>query len=79
MEQDQLELMKVVTEKYYYQDINQAQIATELNLSKPTVSRLLKRAKKDGYIKVELNFPTTYQKSLGDQLAAAFGLSLIHI
>lgn len=74
MEQDQLELMKVVTEKYYYQDINQAQIATELNLSKPTVSRLLKRAKKDGYIKVELNFPTTYQKSLGDQLAAAFGI-----
>ncbi|MBO0452580.1 sugar-binding transcriptional regulator [Candidatus Enterococcus murrayae] len=74
MEQDQLELMKIVTEKYYYQDINQAQIATELNLSKPTVSRLLKRAKKDGYIKVELNFPTTYHKSLGNQLASTFNL-----
>ncbi|MGG5317406.1 sugar-binding transcriptional regulator [Enterococcus sp. AZ072] len=79
MEQDQLELMKVVTEKYYYQNINQAQIATELNLSKPTVSRLLKKAKKDGYIKVELNFPTTYQQSLGDQLADTFNLRKAYV
>lgn len=74
MDNDQLELMQVVTEKYYYQDMNQAEIAKELQISKPTVSRLIKRAKKEGYIKVELEFPTTYEKNLEEKLQATFNL-----
>ncbi|GCF93172.1 DeoR family transcriptional regulator [Enterococcus florum] len=79
MKQNQLEVMKQVAERYYYFDQSQAEIAKELQLSKPTVSRLLKKAKSEGYIKVELAFPISYKTRMEDRLQQRYGLKEVFV
>ncbi|KNZ41953.1 sugar-binding transcriptional regulator [Acetobacterium bakii] len=49
---DDERLMVKICEMYYNQEINQKHIATELGLSRPTVSRILQNAKERGIVKI---------------------------
>ena len=49
---DDERLMVKICEMYYNQEINQKLIATELGLSRPTVSRILQNAKEQGIVKI---------------------------
>jgi DNA-binding transcriptional regulator LsrR (DeoR family) len=59
-------------ELYYRQGRSQKDIAQQLGVSAATVSRLLKRAMDDGFVRVELDLPRTQE--LEAELIAKFGL-----
>src|SRR3970282_1800353 len=68
----ELRLMVQCLELYYRQARSQKDIATTLGVSAATVSRLLKRAFDEGFVRVELDLPRT--EGLEMALAQAHGL-----
>ena len=54
---DELRLMTKVARLYYERDLTQPEIATQLDLSQATVSRLLKRAKQEQVVRTTVNVP----------------------
>jgi DNA-binding transcriptional regulator LsrR (DeoR family) len=59
-------------ELYYRQARSQKDIARALGVSAATVSRLLKRAFDEGFVRVELDLPRT--EGLETRLAQTYGL-----
>jgi deoxyribonucleoside regulator len=68
----ELRLMVQCLELYYRQGRSQKDIATALGVSAATVSRLLKRAFDEGFVRVELDLPRT--EALETAVAQAYGL-----
>jgi DNA-binding transcriptional regulator LsrR (DeoR family) len=68
----ELRQMVQCLELYYHQGQSQKDIATTLGVSAATVSRLLKRAFDEGFVRVELDLPRTQE--LETALAQRFGL-----
>src|SRR5256885_9426168 len=68
----ELRLMVQCLELYYRQARSQKDIAKTLGVSAATVSRLLKRAMDEGFVRVELDLPRT--EALETALAQAYGL-----
>ena len=54
---EDLRLMLKCCTLYYEKEMGQGEIAKKINISRPTVSRLLKQAKWDGIIKLQINNP----------------------
>ena len=52
MEKDKQQLSVEVARLYYQSDYSQQEIANKLNISRPTISRLLKYAKRKGLFKL---------------------------
>jgi DNA-binding transcriptional regulator LsrR (DeoR family) len=71
---DELRLMTKVAHLYYNQDMTQPEIATQLDLSQATVSRLLKRAKQEQIVRVTVNVPYGVYAELEEQLQKTYGL-----
>ncbi len=46
-----------VSRMYYEKELTQAQIAKQLNISRPAVSKLLSDARNRGIVKIEIRFP----------------------
>ena len=65
-EQNEQELMSVVSYLYYYADMNQSDIADRLFLSRSTVSRLLKKARQSGVVELKINEPWQRDLSMED-------------
>lgn len=72
--QSQWLALKVV-DMYYTQGCSQEEISQRLSISKPTVSRLLKRGKESGYI--QFHIPDEYRAGLelGQELCTKYALS----
>jgi DNA-binding transcriptional regulator LsrR (DeoR family) len=68
----EIRLMVQCLELYYRQGRSQKDIAKTLGVSAATVSRLLKRAFDEGFVRVELDLPRT--EGLETALAQAYGL-----
>ena len=71
---DELRLMTKVARLYYDQALNQPEIAAQLDLSQATVSRLLKRAREEGIVRVTVNVPYGAYPLLEEQLQQRYGL-----
>ncbi len=71
---DELRLMTKVAHLYYNQDKTQPEIASQLDLSQATVSRLLKRAKQEQIVRVTVNVPYGVYSHLEEQLQKTYGL-----
>jgi len=71
---DELRLMTKVARLYYDQELNQPEIAAQLDLSQATVSRLLKRAREEGIVRVTVNVPYGAYPLLEEQLQQRYGL-----
>ncbi|MBT5828749.1 MAG: sugar-binding transcriptional regulator [Candidatus Latescibacteria bacterium] len=71
---DELRLMTKVARMYYEQGLRQAVIATRLNLSQATTSRLLKRAEKEQIVRISVHVPRGIHAQLEEDLQAAYGL-----
>lgn len=61
---------------YYYDNLSQKQVAEQLNISRPTLNKLLKEARQEGMVKIEI---TDYRNQsnlirLERQLSTKFGL-----
>lgn len=59
---------------YYNDDLNQEEIARRTRLSRSTVSRLLRRARKEGIVSITVNFPDATESSLEQRLEEVFHL-----
>jgi DNA-binding transcriptional regulator LsrR (DeoR family) len=63
---------------YYEQDESQQDIARRLQVSRPTVSRLLARARQLGIVRIDV-VPPTVDPTLGQRLRERLGLRAVHI
>ncbi len=59
---------------YYQSGYSQTEIARELGLSRPSVSRLLQYAKERGFVRIKIFDPIEDQSQLAQKVAAAYGL-----
>lgn len=72
---DNLDLMVQVAEKYYVDQLTQAQIAEMYDISRSTISRLLSRARDEGIVRIQIVRPQTRHLSLEQRLNTQFGLT----
>ena len=68
-----------VTKKRYLLQMNQEEIAKSENLSKATVSRLLKKAETFGYVTFRLNIPSLSAIDLEAEIKEKFGLKHVFV
>ena len=54
---DKQQLSVEVARLYYQSDYSQQEIANKLNISRPTISRLLKYAKEKGFVQISIADP----------------------
>lgn len=72
--EDQLRLMVRIARMYHERGLRQAQIAAELHVSQPRVSRLLKRAGEIGIVRTTVVLPAGVHADLEEDLERTFGL-----
>lgn len=71
---DEMRLMARVARLYYEQDHSQSAIAEKLGLSQATVSRLFKRAKEEGIIRITVSVPKGIYTGLEEKLIDRYQL-----
>ncbi|MBI4536834.1 MAG: sugar-binding transcriptional regulator [candidate division NC10 bacterium] len=67
-------LLVSVANLYYLQHRTQAQIAERLRISRPHISRLLKRARQEGVVTISIRSPFEHAPALSEELAGLFPL-----
>ncbi|MDO4942341.1 MAG: sugar-binding domain-containing protein [Lachnospiraceae bacterium] len=70
---DERFLMRVA-DMYYNDELSQEVIADKLNVSRTTISRALSNAKKAGYIKIVLDFPSASSVEIEKQLEQTYNI-----
>ena len=70
----ELRLMAKVARMYYRDRLRQIQITERLNIHQSTISRLLKRAEKEGIVRLTLTMPSGLHPELEDALTSAYSL-----
>ena len=71
---DELRLMARVARMYYERDMRQSEIAKQLGLSQATISRLFKRAKKEGIVRISVNVPPGVYSDLEEEIISLYDL-----
>lgn len=74
--QERSKLIKVAR-KYYEEDCMQGDIAKELNISRPQVSRMLKKAKEIGIVKINIVDPWDSLREMENEIASYFNLKRV--
>ena len=64
---------------YYELGETQSRVAELLGVTRPQVSRLLKRARAEGVVEIRIVDKTSESSPAGDELRRAFGLSAVHL
>jgi len=72
---EQVRLMAKVARMYHEKGMRQAEIAAELHISQPRVSRLLKQAVETGVVRTTVSLPTGVHTDLEDQLESTYGIA----
>jgi len=76
---DELRLITRAAHMYYQEGIRQADIATRLQLSQSTVSRLLRRAMQESIVRFSINVPKGIYLELENLLCAKYGIKEVII
>jgi DNA-binding transcriptional regulator LsrR (DeoR family) len=71
---DELRLMAKVARMYYTQGMRQTEICERLNIHQSTVSRVLKRAEREGIVRITVSLPAGTHTEMEDALQSRFGL-----
>jgi deoxyribonucleoside regulator len=71
---EELQLLLQVARLYYEDDLTQKEIAEELGMSRPTVSRLLAQARQEGIVQISIADPFAENKDPSTELARTYGL-----
>ncbi|MFC4323896.1 sugar-binding transcriptional regulator [Litchfieldia salsa] len=74
MENEKLAKIIEAARLYYQLDYSQQDIAKKLDVSRPTVSRLLKQAKDLGVVEIKINNPVETGEILAEKLKSKFSL-----
>lgn len=67
MEQKYAQISRA-TELYYQRNLTQQKISQIMGVSRPTVSRLLEEAKKQGFVEIKINTPVSLDSELSEAL-----------
>ena len=71
---DELRLMAKVARMYHVQNMRQNEIVERLKIHQSTVSRLLKRAEREGIVRISVVPPAGIHSELEEALESAYGL-----
>src|SRR4051794_8317326 len=71
---DELRLLTKVARMYHEKGVRQPQIAAQLNLSQPRVSRVLKHAVEPGIVRTVVSMPGGVHGELKDEVQETYGL-----
>jgi DNA-binding transcriptional regulator LsrR (DeoR family) len=71
---DELRLMAKIARMYYTQGLRQTEICDRLNIHQSTVSRVLKRAEREGIVRISVSVPPGTHTELEDALQSRYGL-----
>ena len=71
---DELRLMAKVARMYYTQGMRQTAICDRLDIHQSTVSRLLKRAEREGIVRITVSLPQGTHTEIEESLQSRFGL-----
>ena len=72
---DELRLMAKVARMYYINELRQTEICERLNIHQSTVSRVLKRAEREGIVRITVSLPSGTHTDIEDAVQARFGLA----
>ena len=71
---DELRLMAKIARMYYTQGLRQTEICDRLNIHQSTVSRVLKRAEREGIVRISVSVPPGTHTELEEALQSRHGL-----
>ncbi|MBS1857464.1 MAG: sugar-binding transcriptional regulator [Acidobacteria bacterium] len=71
---DELRLMAKIARMYYTQGLRQTAICERLNIHQSTVSRVLKRAEREGIVRIAVSLPPGTHTEAEEALQARYGL-----
>jgi DNA-binding transcriptional regulator LsrR (DeoR family) len=71
---EELQLLLRAARLYYEDDLTQQEVAKELGVSRPTVSRLLAQARQEGIVQITVADPFASHEELESRLSEAFSL-----
>jgi len=63
-----------VAKMYYLQELSQEQISSQIHVSRPTVSRMLKSAEKEGIVQIRIDEVSSFGMELSKSICEKFGL-----
>ena len=66
--------LALISTMYFEQGISQQEIASKLNLSKMTVSRMLQKAKEKGIVQIKVKFPFQIDGKLSKKVKDQYGI-----
>ncbi len=73
------ELLAEIASMYYEQDLIQSEIARQIGLSRPKVSRLLKEARDLGVVKILIDYPWNTDPELESEFLSRYSLKAVRI
>ncbi len=79
MDSQELNMLIDVSTRYYLKEQTQQQIANDLYLSRPTVSRILKKAREEGVVTIRVNYPTDNITNLRQRILNEFPVKKVYI
>lgn len=79
MDKEKQQLSVEVARLYYQSDYSQQEIANKLNISRPTISRLLKYAKEKGFVQINIADPFADLDNVGNLLKEKYNLLEAHV
>lgn len=79
MDKEKQQLSIEVARLYYQSSLSQQEIAEKLNVSRPTISRLLNYAKEKGYVQITIFDPFSDLFEIEKKLKEKYGLAEVHV
>ncbi|MED7666688.1 sugar-binding transcriptional regulator [Pseudomonas moraviensis subsp. stanleyae] len=79
MQSSKQELMAKVAWLYFVGNNTQQEIAQRLNISRPTINRMIAGASESGLVQVRINHPIRRCMELGEELKKRYGLSMCEV
>src|SRR3978361_664235 len=76
-ESDEMRLIARVARMYHLDDIKQSDIAQQLRISQAGISRLLRRARDEGIVRISVGAPAGTCPEIEDRLRRRFGIAEI--
>lgn len=71
---DRRDLMIHVAKLYYIEGLSQEEIAREIHVSRPSVSRMLKACIREGIVQIKIDDVSSFGKELGKRIVDTYGI-----